>query len=39
MNGAIKEGSVATIPFSNTTAGNYSILFNTLNYSAAPFIT
>lgn len=39
VNGAIKEGSVATIPFSNTTAGNYSILFNTLNYSAAPFIT
>lgn len=39
MNGAIKEGSIATIPFSNATAGNYSILFNTLNYSAGPFIT
>jgi hypothetical protein len=38
-NGTIVEGSVATIPFSNATAGTYSISFNTLTYAAAPFVT
>ncbi len=39
VNGSIKEGAMSTIPFSNATAGTYSIMFNTLNYSASPFIT
>lgn len=39
VNGAIKEGSTATIPFSNATAGTYTISFNSLTYAAAPFVT
>lgn len=35
---AIKEGSVNDIPFSNRSAGEYSITFNSLTYEAAPFI-
>lgn len=35
---AIKEGSLANIPFSNRSAGQYSITFNSLTYEAAPFI-
>lgn len=37
-NDGIKEGSTETIPFSNTTGGEYTITFNTLDYSADPFI-
>ena len=35
---AIVLGSTASIPFSNLMAGEYTISFNTLDYSAAPFI-
>lgn len=35
---AIKFGSTEPIPFSNLTAGEYTISFNTQDYSAAPFI-
>ncbi|GAA4797118.1 hypothetical protein GCM10023231_27030 [Olivibacter ginsenosidimutans] len=35
---AIKEGSLTNIPFSNRSAGQYSITFNSLTYEAAPFI-
>ncbi len=35
---AIKFGSTESIPFSNLTAGEYTISFNTQDYSAAPFI-
>ncbi|MDD4514762.1 DUF5125 domain-containing protein [Massilibacteroides sp.] len=37
-NDAIKEGSTETIPFSNTAGGEYTITFNTFDYSASPFI-
>ena len=36
-NNAIEIGSVTPIPFSNTTPGNYTISFNTLNYEVSPF--
>lgn len=36
--GAIAFGSTEPITFSNLTAGEYTISFNTLDYSAAPFI-
>lgn len=39
VNSAVKEGSVTSIPFSNATAGSYSITFNTQTYEAAPFVT
>lgn len=34
----ITIGSTTSIPFSNTEPGNYTILFNTLSYEAAPFV-
>ncbi|SKB90944.1 protein of unknown function [Parapedobacter luteus] len=34
----IKEGSINNIPFSNAFSGDYTIMFNTLNYEASPFI-
>ena len=37
-NDAIAEGVTETIPFSNATGGEYTISFNSLDYSAAPFI-
>lgn len=37
-NDAIVEGTTETIPFSNTTKGEYTITFNSLDYTAAPFI-
>ena len=36
--GAVQHNSETQISFSNTTAGIYNITFNTLNYSASPFI-
>ncbi|TWV13275.1 DUF5125 domain-containing protein [Bacteroidaceae bacterium HV4-6-C5C] len=36
--GAIAFGSTEPITFSNLTAGEYTISFNTFDYSAAPFI-
>src|SRR5690606_24404041 len=38
VDGAIKEGSTANIPFSNAFSGEYTIGFNSLTYEAAPFI-
>jgi len=38
VDNAIKEGSTTSIPFSNRSAGQYSITFNSLTYEAAPFI-
>lgn len=37
-NDVIIEGSTDAIPFSNTTGGEYTITFNTFDYSASPFI-
>lgn len=34
----ITQGSTASIAFSNATAGNYSITFNTLSYVGSPFM-
>jgi hypothetical protein len=38
-NGGITQGTDAPITFSNYTAGEYAITFNTLTYQGAPFIT
>lgn len=35
---AIKEGSTAKIPFSNSSSGQYTLSFNTFDYEASPFI-
>ncbi len=35
---AITQGVTANIPFSNSSAGEYAITFNTLTYEASPFI-
>ncbi|MBE8714109.1 DUF5125 domain-containing protein [Sphingobacterium hungaricum] len=35
---SVVYGSIANIPFSNSSSGVYNISFNTLNYSASPFI-
>lgn len=37
-NGAITQGTSSEITFSNLSAGEYSISFNTLTYAAAPFV-
>lgn len=37
-NGAITQGSVSPISFSNSSAGEYVISFNSKTYEAAPFI-
>lgn len=37
-NGEITQGNMNDITFSNTTAGTYSVTFNTHTYEAAPFI-
>lgn len=37
-NDAIVEATTDRIPFSNTTGGEYTITFNSLDYTAAPFI-
>lgn len=38
QNNAVEMGSITPIPFSNSSSGVYTISFNTLNYSASPFI-
>lgn len=35
----VKEGTMQVIPFSNYSAGNYKVQFNTLTYAAAPFVS
>ncbi|BEG98064.1 DUF5125 domain-containing protein [Bacteroides sedimenti] len=37
-NGAITQGTVSPITFSNATAGTYDITFNTMTYVGSPFI-
>lgn len=37
-NGAITQGTSSEMTFSNLSAGEYSISFNTLTYAAAPFV-
>lgn len=38
QNNAVELGSTASIPFSNSSSGTYTISFNTLSYEASPFI-
>ena len=38
ISGAITQGTSSEITFSNLSAGEYSISFNTLTYAAAPFV-
>ncbi|NDV57432.1 DUF5125 domain-containing protein [Bacteroides sp. 519] len=36
--GEIKEGTTSAITFSNSSAGKYTIAFNTFSYNASPFV-
>lgn len=35
---AVKEGTTTSIPFSNSSAGTYTIAFNSFSYEANPFV-